>query len=168
MFPQDAVFGLVERAVPPIEVVRDKSRFETRIEGRGVECREAALAGSGDADSLRIDARDFAEEVYRRRDLLDLTADQVAADLVGEADEPAAVFGPRLAEYPALGEEGDQNHVSVDSQAAGILFPLWQPGGEADDVGGREVSIRNCDHGGVLAGPLGLEQKTVLFHQRAR
>src|SRR5262249_43857966 len=92
MVPQNAVFGLVERAVTPVEGVRDKSRFETRIEGRGVEGCEATLAGSSDADSLRINARDFAEKVYPRRDLLDLAADQVAADLICEADEPAAVF----------------------------------------------------------------------------
>ena len=115
------------------------------------------MAGAGNADSFRIDAREFTKEVHRRRNLLDLAAYQVASNLVGEAHQPSPVFDPRLAESSALGEEGHENHVSVDGEAAGILFALWQPGGEAGNIGGRQVSVGNSDDCGVLARPLGLE-----------
>jgi len=113
--------------------------------------------GEGHTAIHVIDAREFTKEIHRRRNLLDLAAYQVASNLVGEAHQPSPVFDPRLAESSALGEEGHENHVSVDGEAAGILFALWQAGGEAGNIGGGQVSVGNSDDGGVLAGPLGLE-----------
>ena len=91
----------------------------------------------------------------------------MVAHLKGQAEEPIAIVGPRLAERPALGEERGENYISGDCQLPRVLLRWRKPIREPGNVGGRMGRVGDSDCSGKRTCALGQQQDSVLAHHGA-